>query len=1031
MEKTEQNSMNHSKVNNSNFRGGCTTGFIFIIVMLTVNVFAQYFGRNKVQYEDFNFKVLKTDNFNVYYYPQEAEPTRDVARMLERWNVRFGDVLDYQLSKYQPLILYANHGDFQQTNVVQGLISQGTGGVTEGLKSRIVLPLTGVNKNNDHVIGHELVHAFQYGILKSNQRKGFSSHQIPTWFIEGMAEYLSVGREAPLTAMWLRDAVLNEDVPSIRDVSRNPKYFPYRWGHAIWAYVGGKYGDEIISKLFKGIVSSDWEKGFERVIGMPPDSLSEEWKNAILNEYKPPLEERTRPQNIGEPILTKGGGINLAPVISPHGKYVAFLSRRDVFTIDLYLADARTGKVIKKLVSSNSDAHFDALRFMNSAGSWSPDGQTFAFVVFENGDNRIAFLDIASRKIMQPVKIEGVGAISDLAWSPDGQKIALSGTIGGTGNLFLYDLQKDSTAQLTDDPYSEIQPAWSPDGQTLAFATDRGSDTDLNRLAFGAMKIGLLDMTTREVSLISITGASKHINPQFSPDGKQLFFVADPDGFSDLYSYSFEDRHFSRLTRIATGISGLTELSPAMSVSQNTGRIVFSVFDNREYHVYALDPNDVKPLATDTGETARQESISLPTPPKSGQGLVDKLLQQPDKGLPQTTDYKSTDYHPTLKLISIGQPAIGVAVDRFGASLGGGVSFLFSDLLGNRMLGVAAQINGGIKDLGGQALYMNRNHRLNWGGVVGHIPYQTARVFAKDTLLEGNIPARKLTLYRQRVFIDRLSFLTEYPFSTNRRLEMSTGFTRISYDLESQEVVRAGGTVLNEEKKQLDAPSGLNLFQSSVAYVGDYSFFGFTSPANGRRYRFEIEPTIGSLGYFSVLADYRNYFFFRPFTFAVRAYHHGRYLKDAESNRLAPFFLGFETLVRGYNLGSFDLSECTGNLQSGQCPEMERLIGSRISVINAELRLPLFGTERFGLINFPYLPTELAAFFDAGVAWTRTEQPDIEFSTSSTKRIPVTSAGLAARFNLLGFLIAQVYYAFPFQRPDKTALFGFVIAPGW
>lgn len=996
-----------------------------LISLFPIAAFSQYFGRNKVQYEDFDFKVMETKNFRIYYYPSESEAIHDAARMLERWNVRFAQVLNHRLERTQPVIIYANHADFQQTNVVSGIISQGTGGVTEGMKNRIVLPLTGVYKNNDHVLGHELVHAFQFDIMKSqSQKTRLSSPQFPLWFIEGMAEFLSLGHHNHLTDMWIRDAVLHDDIPEIGDVGRKAKYFPYRWGHAIWEYIGNKWGDKIVATLYREVLYKGWNKGFENILGMKVDSLSKEWNASIKETYQPQIADRTAPKDIGKKLLKEDSDFNLAPVISPDGKYVAFLSRRNIFTIDLYLADARTGEVIRKLVSSNTDAHFDAMRFMDSAGSFSPDGKKFAFVVIQNGDNSIAILNVETKDIEQKIQIEGVTSIMDLAWSPDGQSIALTGLKGGISDLYLYNLNTRTSRQLTDDRYAEIQPSWSSDGARLVFATDRGEGTNLNNLAFGPVKIALLNLQSNEIQLISMPNATKHINPHFSHDGQNLFFIADPDGFSDIYRYSFKTREFSRITRIATGISGLTELSPAMSMARTTGQLVFTVFDDTEYHIYSIQ--------TDTARTFTASPFARRTRSLS---FTDEYLSNPNMGLPGDTTYSHHDYHPSLKLLAVGQPTIGVAVDRFGASLGGSVSLLFGDMLGNHILGVAAQANGGFKDLGGQALYLNQKHRFNYGASVGHIPYLTAQLFTGiDTVTVNGqkFLGRSQELILQRVFIDRISLISEYPLSTNRRFEFSTGYTRLSYSVQSDRIVTVGNTIVEQETRDLNAPKALNLSQSSFAYVGDYSFFGFTSPVNGRRYRLEVEPTFGSLQFLTVLADYRQYFFLNPITLAFRAYHNGRYLSDAENRRLTPLYAGYETLVRGYDIGSFDLSECSDPNQTGACPEIDRLIGSRIAVGNAEIRLPLFGTEQFGLINFPYLPTELAAFFDAGVAWTDNSSPQFEFDTKSTKRIPVFSTGVAARVNLLGYLVMQFYYAFPFQRPEKkSGIYGFVIAPGW
>src|SRR5712671_664943 len=188
---------------------------------------AQEFGRNAVQYESFHFKVLKTQHFDIYFYDREAAAAAQAGRMAERWYTRISTVLRHQLSGRQPLILYADHPDFEQTNVLGEAPGEGTGGVTESFKRRIILPAGASLKETDHVIGHELTHAFQYDITGVGRGSTASSgfNRVPLWFVEGMAEYMSLGPVDPNTTMWMRDAVRRGDLPKFHDLE-NPKYFP-------------------------------------------------------------------------------------------------------------------------------------------------------------------------------------------------------------------------------------------------------------------------------------------------------------------------------------------------------------------------------------------------------------------------------------------------------------------------------------------------------------------------------------------------------------------------------------------------------------------------------------------------------------------------------------------------------------------------------------------------------------------------------------------------------------------------------------
>jgi len=273
----------------------------------------------------------------------------------------------------------------------------------------------------------------------------------------------------------------------------------------------------------------------------------------------------------------------------------------------------------------------------------------------------------------------------------------------------------------------------------------------------------------------------------------------------------------------------------------------------------------------------------------------------------------------------------------------------------------------------------------------------------------------------------------------SRRLEASYGFTRYSYDVEQdQYILNSFGQVLDVRRVQLDElePDPMNLFQASVALVGDNSFSAFTSPVRGGRYRFEVGTTFGTVDFQTITADYRRYF--SPnlnMTLAVRGLHYGRYNYGRElienTQSIRPLFLGYETLIRGYSYESFGIREC-GQTEDGSCPVFDRMFGQRLAVANMELRIPFIGTDQFGLINLPYIPVELVAFTDVGLAWDEEHPVDnLGFVRSGSERVPLWSSGVSARFNVLGMLVFEAYYAYPWQRPEKGAHWGFALAPGW
>ncbi len=1016
-------------------------------LLLALPASAQYFGRNKVQYENFEFRVFQTEHFEIYYYPEAEEAVQDAARMAERWYQRHSRTFLNAFNGRKAIIFYANDADFQQTNVISGSIGEGTGGVTEGLKQRVIMPLTGSYAETDHVLGHELVHSFQYDIaLEKEDTTGFNLGILPLWLIEGTAEYLSIGRRDAHTAMWLRDAALRDDLPTTKQLERDYRYFPYRYGEAYMAYIGGKYGDAAVASVYRYAGRTGVDSAFVYALGITADSLSKEWAQSIKDIYLPFTEDRVPADSAGRLVLSENldaGKLNLAPSLSPDGRYVAFLSERDLFNVNLFVADAQTGQVIKKVRETTSDPHFDAIRFIASSGTWSPDGRRLAFVTFVQGDNELSLFNVEKRSIERRVTISGVGAMANPAWSPDGKTIAFSGLDGGLSDLYLLDVATNEVRQLTNDRYADMQPAWSPDGRSIVFVTDRGEDgTNFETLDYAEMRLGVYDLDTGSITVLQPFEGAMHHNPQFSRDGRSVFFISDQDGFKDIYRHEFASGTNYRVTYLQTGVSGITELSPAMTVARETGRMMFSVFGDGDYQVFSLEEEETvgTPVPPRTQPGVPTASV-LPPISAVNTGLVAAYLRDPEGDLPTDLDYASRPYRPRLKLDYVAPPSIGVGGGGYygGTQFSGGVAFAFSDMLGNHNLNVVAQANGTFKDIGGAVQYVNLKNRFNWGASVLHIPYLYG-----FTQYDPN--ANQIIQQRRRIFQSQASALGAYPLSVTRRLEATVGLTRYGFDYEADVFQLEGQFIVDRDRVKLPSPDAIYFAQANVAFVGDFSNFGFTSPVQGGRFRYQAGIIQGTYNFFPVLADYRRYFFLKPFTFAMRGMHIGNYgvkrdglTRIGEEYLYSSYYPGF---VRGYGYRSFDeAKECLTFAEVTSetvdtCPALNRLSGTRLALASVEIRTPIFGTEQFGLINFPYLPTELSLFADGGLAWTGDEGPNLTFSTGDEARtdpgrIPVFSVGASTRFNVLGYLIFEVFYAYPFQRPDKGAHFGFALSPGW
>jgi len=1041
-----------------------TVLLLVLSILVAPTAEAQYFGKNRVQYEEFDFKTLETEHFVFHFYPAEEAAIRDVARMAERWYDRHTQIFLHRFDEKKPIIFYANDADFQQTNIARRPIGPGTGGFTEPLRERLVMPFAASYGETNHVLGHELVHSFQFDLGINADSLNIQLGNLPTWLVEGMAEYLSVGRRSSHTAMWMRDAVRRDTMPTFEQLNNPRAYFPYRYGQAYLSYIAGKYGDASVTDLFKRGGQVGLDSAYVELFGVSADSLTREWGEATREAYRPLMEDRTSPDSIGTTVLgpeTSGTGTNVSPVLSPDGRYVAYIAAEQLVGFNLYVADAETGEVVAQLDRAGTTTHFNALRFISSAGTWSPNGRRLAFVSSAEGDNQITIWNVETEEIERSFQVEGVTSMKNPAWSPGGDRLAFSGTDGGVSDLYVLDLQTDAVRQLTDDRYADLQPTWAPDGETIAFTTDR-AETNLDLLAPSSnMDLALIDVESREITVRQPFGDALHHNPQFSPDGQSLYFISDQDGFKDVYRL---DRASSddveRVTHLKTGVSGITALSPALSVAAQSGEMMLSVFGGGRYTGVRLGRDeltgtplraDAPDAATDTTDATTAAYPAGVLPPPTHEGLVAENLSDPKVGLPSmSTDYAVEDFDPSLSLEAVTPPRVGASVGGpLGGGAQGGVAFRFGDMLGHQTLTVSVQARGTFRDIGGGLSYFNQRGQLNWGASLSHRPL----VFGANNVPIPNQNGQVVGFASvvQRAFLTSANGLISYPLDPTRRFELSVGATRYGFGTNVREIGIGRDLSVEDINELLGGPAFREpdpeyFATSSLAYVKDFTINGLTGPTRGGRWRLEVAPSVGSQSFVTTRVDARRYLYSEPFTLALQGLHVGNYGAEfGEGLGIGNEYIGEpyrQGFVRGYNVQ--DIAEgiresggegCTpveGTPTRSQCAEIDRLFGTRSLVGRAELRVPLLGPESVSLIPFRYLPTTLGVFTDAGMTWTGDEGPDFTFETDSgDTTIPVVSSGVTARFNVLGRLLLETYLARPFQRGDTTWSWGIRISPGF
>ncbi len=967
---------------------------IALFLIVPSLAFAQYFGQNKVQYDDFEWKIIKTENFDVYFYEGEREAALDAARMAERAYVKISAALNHEVEEPIPLILYASHSDFQQTNITASLIPEGTGGITESFKRRVMLPFTGSYADLDHVLTHELVHAFQFDVL-FGKRGGLIANpfalRIPLWFVEGMAEHLSIGHIDPNTEMWLRDAALEGYLLPIEYLSLVSDIRVYRLGQSVWDYIARTYGQRKVGELLKGAGRTAGLSGlFENVLGASVETVSQGWLEEVRRTYLPQIADFRKPDHYGRRLTEHRRNLshmNVAPAVSPRGDRFVYISDKSLYN-DVYMASTLDGSDLGRLVKGERTAAFESLRFLNTSMSWSPDERFIAFPAKIGPQDAIYILEVKSKKIVRKLKF-GFDEVLSPTWSPDGTKLAFVALIGGQSDLFVVDSDGGNLQRLTEDRFAVRHPAWSPDGKRIAFSTDRGPRTDFDDLVFGDMVIAVFDLETGVIETLP-GQEGRNQNPQWSPDGNEIAYISDRTGITNVFITDLRDDETYQITNVLSGVSGITPSSPAMSWSAKGNRMVFCAFTGGGWDVFAInDPHRLKvryepavpagPGVFQGPPTAGLEGVDMELVPKrraplaevtsftyepsnlgSGEGGRVRLVglqeymdprhvapeeseeerdveRAPDlAAVPDTSGFEISKYK--LKFTQdLAAGGIGFASN---VSVFGQTALAFSDILGNHNIYIAANVFGSLSESDFLFAYLNLAKRTNYGFVA----FQERRDFYIFT-------APDRSEYESQIYRGGALLLWR-PFNRFNRLEFDLQANAVSSRIFPYgfggESIRTGDTEY--------------FVSSSIGLVHDNSLFGLTGPLAGGRSRLRFEQAVGDISYSSGVIDYRRYLNLRQrYALATRLVWAGSYGRNPQIYRIGgPFTL------RG--------------------PDWGELEGTKVAFANVEFRFPFIDQLLLGWpLPLGFRSIRGVLFFDVGGAW----YDDGEFH-------PVTTEGTGA-----------------------------------
>ncbi len=938
------------------------------------------FGKNKVQYRNFNWKYIQSTNFDVYYDEGHKYIAEFTANAAERALSSIQRTVNYRLTSRVGVIVYAAHNEFQQTNIISSFMPEGVGGVTELFKNRVVVPFQGNYAQFYHVIHHELVHAVLndmfYGGTFQSAITSSSGFMIPLWLNEGLCEWESLGGMNTETDMFMRDLLLSEKLPSL---DRLNGYLAYRGGQTFYWYVANKYGKEKVGDFINKLnIHRNVNAAFQSAFQMDLETFSERWERDLKKHYWPDLEVFTDLKDFATQLTDHFKDrtyYNSSPAISPDGERMAFISApRGTFGV--FVRDINDKNTTRQLVSSFRKQDFEDLNMLTPGISWDPTGTRIAISAKSGGEDAIFLVDARTGRY-EKLSL-GLLSISSVDWSHSGNYIAFIGTEINRSDIYIYDFKNKKLTNLTNDIFSDKMLKWSGDDKKIYFISDRSEFTtplferfkmwdynvyqsDLYEISVetGAVRRLTFDSENNKTSLATVAGQDK------------LIYSSDKNGISNVYLL---DLNTLQSRPITNSINGITQIA----LSNDATKLLFTSQVNGGYDIYMMRFPLEKRLEYDelpltkfkqslVDKKQMIEGIATQDKPTKSEKLVGygdfeidfaqqklvspnidaiqrKTLTVQDESVMTVSEFQEYDYRVSFSPdLILGNPGYSTFYGIQGVT-----QMLFSDVLGDHQIFVQANL---LMDLRNSQFFLAYNY------LPQIIDYQISAYHTSAFVLHSDN-----FYHRFRNF--GLGLKASYPVTLFQRFECGTNFMYLTRE--------------NVEVPQLPSIENF-LLVPNVRYVHDNTLWGYYGPREGSRFFIDVtaSPKIfgdDGAGFLTFSGDYRIYFPLGDFiSIAARTAGAVSFGPDPinffvggtdnwinrrfKNNRL-PFdqpkdfaFMNFLTPMRGW--------------------QVAEISGSRYFMSNVELRFPLLTALVAGPLPILISGINGAFFLDIGGAWDK------------------------------------------------------------
>ncbi len=1048
-----------------------TTRFLILLSLISVGSYGQNysptqvdFGQNRIQKKEYNWKVLISNNFELYYYGESQNIANNSLLYAESEFERLSGLLGYAPYSRTKIFFYNSPGEMFQSNANLNLTGEINPIESNLSKSKIEVAYTGDATSFKKELINKIAEIFVYEMLYGGSLKDALQSSIlltlPEWFISGVSSYAATGWNNEMDD-FMRDAILKKRMKKPEKLTGNEAKL---FGQSIWNFVAERYGKDYISNILNltRIIRNE-QTSIGSTLGTSYNRFLKEWRDYYANLATPLVNSysslRTDFRITDE---TQGKAENIISAkLSPDQSLIAYIvNDNGQYTLQNYvIASKKKVKIMKiglRSVSKNAVSTPPMI-------AWAK-GNNLAIVYENESLNRLQiFSEMSAAKpkgrLSTKKIIKGFQQITAIDMSEAGNALVLSADKKSQSDLFLYDISRGSVTQITNDIYDDRQPSFVGSSRTsVVYLSNRQSDSvKVEKSNFKTLSnnfgIYFHDGSPRATIIKKLVDSVGVISRPIAIDDSTVMFISDEKGIKNLYKYAKGDSTYQKINQITNSISNIDDFD----LNINTGAAIYVSTENgksyigflrrvdldNEYEVPSLsrvngrqdvqnkllpkwEENPIQGKGNDLEEekTDKNNNIVVLEP-----GEIDtdnykfetsSVVAKPDAKPGKSAKNSSTgviirsnsrkdnrikgpvDFNDKFQLVNFDNTFVIDPIRKFGWKN----TVIFSDILQNQILKGGVMITPNLKNGDLFIDYNNYKHRVDFGGKIDRRSFYQGE--------EGGV-GRKL-LY------NKIAGNVSYPFNISSRLSFSPFFINTTAKFYN-----------STTSKEFSNFTGWNL-----EYVFDNTTnFGINN-LEGTRFKAKYESVKGitkaSESFSKITIDVRNYKKLPKEIILATRISYGR----SSGNSPKQFILGGMDNWIGFNMdqrnntsnplyspgGSVDnrnamlFSDFVTNMRGFN---YNKASGSNHFLINAELRFPIFKYLTNKQMNSSFLKNFQATLFsDIGTVWNKRnpfeKQNDfntkpIENSSPFTGQVTdfkspiLASYGVGARTSVLGYFV--------------------------